>query len=76
MLFDKWVINKYGERQLPKVAKFLNVPLKTVRSWFYYERFPRLLSQQSIVSKTGGEVSIDKWRTEFLLKQAEKGAVT
>lgn len=67
MTFREWIYSQFGKYGgYKRAAAFLGAPVSTVYSWASLARFPQPEDQELIQLKSGGEVSLDKWRSEFL----------
>lgn len=66
MVFDNWVVEKFGKRGRREAAKFLGLSTNAIYSYCSLERFPSPINQEIIELKAGGDLDVKAWRSEYL----------
>ena len=66
MVFDQWVVEKFGSKGRQKAANFLGLSANAVYAYCRLERFPCAENQEIIEIKTKGTLDFKAWRSEYL----------
>ncbi len=75
MDFKECIERCWGLREKRKASEALGITTRTVRSYLYFERFPRPKTLEQIRSRLadhGVQLNADTWRKNYL--ESKKGA--